>query len=87
MGGCNGTLGREELPHVQGQGQKPGVPGCDGAGTARGATPCPRPGAAPGKSNSTSKERWLPQHRRAKRSYPTLKVRKGGGEEIPLVQG
>ena len=21
------------------------------------------------------------------RSYPTLKVRKGGGEEIPLVQG
>ena len=26
-------------------------------------------------------------HRRAKRSYPTLKVRKGGGEEIPLVQG
>ena len=25
--------------------------------------------------------------RRAYRSYPTLKVRKGGGEEIPLVQG
>ena len=21
------------------------------------------------------------------RSYPTLKVRKGGGEEIPLIQG
>ena len=23
----------------------------------------------------------------AEKSYPTLKVRKGGGEEIPLVQG
>ena len=26
-------------------------------------------------------------HRRAQRSYPTLTVRKGSGEEIPLVQG
>ena len=34
-----------------------------------------------------SKEPWLRWCRRAKRSYPTLKVRKGGGEEIPLVQG
>ena len=25
--------------------------------------------------------------RRAKRSYSTFKVRRGGGEEIPLVQG
>ena len=35
----------------------------------------------------TSKERWLRGRRRAQRSYPTLKVRKGGGEEIPLLQG
>ena len=34
-----------------------------------------------------SKERWLCGLRRAERSYPTLKVRKGGGEEIPFVQG
>ena len=34
-----------------------------------------------------SKERWLRRCRRAERSYPTLKVKKGGGEEIPLVQG
>ena len=33
-----------------------------------------------------SKEPWLRGRRRAYRSYPTLKVRKGGGEEIPLVQ-
>ena len=49
--------------------------------------PHPRPGAAARRSNPMSKERWLHVRRRAKRSYPTLKVRKGGGEEIPLVQG
>ena len=27
------------------------------------------------------------RRRRAKRSYSTFKVRRGGGEEIPLVQG
>ena len=32
-------------------------------------------------------EWWLHGHRRDERSYPTLKVRKGGGKEIPLVQG
>ena len=35
----------------------------------------------------TSKERWLRGPRRAQRSYFTFKVRRGGGEEIPLVQG
>ena len=34
-----------------------------------------------------SKEQWLRGPRRAWRSYPMLKVRKGDGEEIPLVQG
>ena len=34
-----------------------------------------------------SKEQWLCGSRRAKRSYSTFKVRRGGGEEIPLVQG
>ena len=37
-------------------------------------------------SNPTSKEQWLRGHRRAKRSYSTFKVRRGGGEEIPFVQ-
>ena len=45
------------------------------------------PGAVAGRTNPTSKEWWLHGRRRAERSYPTLKVRKGGGEEIPLVQG
>ena len=34
-----------------------------------------------------SKERWLHGCRRAERSYSMFKVRKGGSEEIPLVQG
>ena len=34
-----------------------------------------------------SEELWLCQHRRAERSYSTFKVRRGGSEEIPLVQG
>ena len=38
-------------------------------------------------SNPMSKERWLRGHRRAERSQSTFKVRRGGGEEIPLVQG
>ena len=33
-----------------------------------------------------SKEQWLPGSRRAERSYSTFKVRRGGGEEIRLVQ-
>ena len=34
-----------------------------------------------------SKEQWLRGCRRAERSYSTFKVRRGGCEEIPLVQG
>ena len=49
--------GQKELPHVQGKGQRPRVPGCDGAGTPRGATPCPRLGAAAEKSYPTSEAR------------------------------
>ena len=42
---------------------------------------------AAGRSNPTSKERWLRGRRRAERSYSTFKIRRGSGEEIPLVQG
>ena len=37
--------------------------------------------------NPTSKERWLHRRRRAERSYSMFKVRRGGPEEIPLIQG
>ena len=46
-----------------------------------------RGGAAAKRSNPTSKEQWLHGCRRAERSYSTFKVSRGGGEEIPLVQG
>ena len=64
---------RGATPHPR-SGQWPRVPGCDGAGMAE-------------RSNPTSKEWWLRRHRWAKRSYSTFKVRRGGSEEIPLVQG
>ena len=53
----------------------------------RRATPHLRLGVAAGRSNPTSKEQWLHGRRRAERSYSTLKVRRGGCEEIPLFQG
>ena len=53
----------------------------------RGATPCPRSGEVAERSNTISKEWRLCGHRRAERSYSTFKVRRGGREEIPLVQG
>ena len=66
----------------------------------REATPCPRSGAVAERSNPTSKEWWLRGRRRAERSYstfkvrraavrrnPTSKVRSGGREEQPHVQG
>ena len=64
------------LPHARGQGQQPG-----------GATPHPRSGVAANKSNPMSKEQWLHGHRRAKRSYSTFKVRRGGHEEIHFIKG
>ena len=40
-----------------------------------------------GRSYPTFKEQRLPGCRRAERSHSTFKIRRGSGEEIPLVQG
>ena len=67
-----------------------GIPECRAATVQewpRGATLRPRSGVAAGRSYSMSKKRWLCRHRRAERSHSTFKVRRGSGEEIPLVQG
>ncbi|XP_060261128.1 tumor necrosis factor ligand superfamily member 10 isoform X3 [Ovis aries] len=53
----------------------------------RGVTPHLTSGEVAERSNPTSKERRLHRHRRAKRSYSMFKVRRGGCEEISLVQG
>ena len=68
--------GQEELPHARGQGLRLGA-----------ANATPRSGAVVGRSNPRSKERWLCGCRRAESSYSAFKVRRGSGEEIPLVQG
>ena len=34
-----------------------------------------------------SKKQWLRGRKRAERIYSTFKVRRGGCEEIPLIQG
>ena len=47
----------------------------------------PKPKARAGGQEEQPEEWWLRRHRRAERSYPTLKVRNGSGKEIPLVQG
>ena len=81
--------GWEEVPYTRDQWRRPGgATPCLRSGAAAGeATPCPRSGAVAERSNPTSKQRWLCRHRSAERSYSTFKVRRGGGEEIPLVQG
>ena len=43
-------------------------------------------GEAAERSKLTSKEQWRCGHRKAKRSYSIFKVRRGGGEEIHLIQ-
>ena len=50
------------------------MPGCDGVRAAERGYP-------------TSKELRLRGRRRAERRYSTFKVRRGGREEIPLIQG
>ena len=45
------------------------------------------PKAKAGGWEGQPKEWWLHGHSRAWKSYSMLKVRRGGGEEIPLIQG
>ena len=56
-------------------------------GRPSGAITCRRSRVAAERSNPTSKEQRLPGCRRAERSYFMFKIRRGGREKIPLVQG
>ena len=74
----------EALPKVRGgDGKRQAVRVQD---RLRGASPHSRSGVAVRRSNTTSKEQRLRGHRHVERSYSTFKVRRGGCEEIPLVQ-
>ena len=68
--------GQVELPHAPGQGQR-----------LRGTTPPRKSGALPERSYATSKKQLLHGLSRAERSYSMFKVRRGGLEKIPLLQG
>ena len=86
--------GQEELPHVQGQGQQPRVPGCNSAGTAKRSYPASEvsggweellgirgQGQWPG--GATPRSRSVA----ARRTHPKSEVRGGGQEELPRVRG
>ena len=69
---------KEELPHVQGQGQRPA-----------GATPCQRPGAAVGKSYPTPKAKgggWEEQPHIQVQGAVAARTQEGR-EELLHVQG
>ena len=87
--GCNGpsrSMAEKSYPASKVRGSGPECQAAMVQERQRGATPRPRPGAAAKRSNPMSTKQWLQMCRRAKRSYSTFKVRRGGSEEIPLVQ-
>ena len=89
---CPKGGGQEELPHIQGQGQRPKVPDCNSAGMAERSYPAsevrgssqeelphaPKPEAR----GSGLEEQPTPEARGSnERSYPASKARGSGGEE------
>ena len=50
--------GKEELPHILGQGQWPRVPDCNSAGMAERSYPCPRSGGSPEEIPSVRGQGW-----------------------------
>ena len=79
---------REEQPHVQGQGRPGGaIPRPRSGATARRSYPTPEDRGRGWEKQPHIQEQWLHGCKRAKRSYSAIKVRRGGGEEIPFIQG
>ena len=72
--------GREELPHVESQGQLPKQ-------ATTHSSPGRRPGGGTTRPRSGEAAKAAAQARKAERSYSTFQVRRGSCEEIPLLQG
>ena len=72
--------GLEELPQVQGQGQQPRVPGCNGTEMAERSYPNLRSGAAAGRSYPMSEVGAA-----AERSYPGSEARGGSRKKPPCA--
>ena len=70
--------GEEELPHVQGQGQRPRVPGCDSAGTAEKSYPT-------SEVRGSCRECQAATAQEQPRELPQPEARGGGQEELSHV--
>ena len=79
--------GREELPHVRGQRQWPRVPGCDGAGKAERSYPTPEARGGGREEQPHIQGAVAAREQEGLEELVHIKVRRGGGEEIPLLQG
>ena len=85
---------QEELPHFQGQGQRPRVPGCVGAGMAERNYPASEVSGGGWEELTCIRGQWWPRGDTpsprsgvaAERSYPASKV-SGSWEETPRARG
>ena len=92
---CPRGGGQEELPHVRGQGQRPRVPGCDGAGTAERSYPTPKVrGGSWEELPCIRGQGWwsrgatlCPRPRAVSgRTYPMPEARDSSPEDLPYTQ-
>ena len=92
---CPKSSSQEELPHVRGQGQRPRVPDCDGAGTAERSYPTSevRGGGREELPHVRGQGGWprgaTPRARsggEAKRSYPASEVRGSDKRSSPASE-
>ena len=84
--------GREELPHApkprgRGREELPHAPTPEAKSSGREDQPQARGQGDAWEDQPHIQGALAAQAQEAYRSYPTLKVRKGSGEEIPLIQG
>ena len=88
-GGCDQLTkcGQEELPHIRGQGQRPRLPDCEGTGMAKRSNPVPEARSGGQEEPPHVQGALAARAQEGLEELSHLKVRKGGCEEIPFIQG
>ena len=82
---CPKGGGQEELPHIQGQGQRPKVPDCNSAGMAERSYPASE---VRGSSQEELPHAPKPEARGGRREEQTMPEARGDGrEDQPHIQG
>ena len=84
---CPKGSGQEELPHVQGEGQQPRVPGCDHAGTAERNYPMSEVRGRNERSYPTSEARGGGQEDQPRVQGAMAAQAQEGLEELSHVEG